>query len=150
MKVSIEPIRESDISGLVRIESDGVLSPLDEESLRRVVKAENYSCVVARPSARGSSRKIVGYALFTYSRLSLVIVSIAVAAEFRRMRVGTKLVGHMNDVAAVLGKTVMSTETHERREDFVYFLQSCKFEYDSCQKVGDGDCLWRFSRKVRK
>lgn len=150
MRIVIEPYSEEDRSSVLRIESEGVHNPLDEEGVFALLGGEQKSCIVARQAGRGVKYPAIGYAAFTWTKLSLVILSIAVDPEYRRNRIGTRLVERMNEVAAASRKNLIVVSCHERREDFTYFLRECGFSFDSSYQIPSGDSIWVFSRKVRK
>lgn len=150
MRITIEPYSDEDQAGVLRIETEGVCNPLDQEGVFQLLGGEQKSCIVARQSGRGVKYPVAGYAAFTWTKLSLVILSIAVDPEYRRNRIGTRLIDRMNDVAAASRKNLITCACHERREDFIYFLRECGFAFDSGYKLSTDDSIWVFSRKVRK
>ena len=150
MRIVIEPYKESDFSSIIRIEADGVYNPLDQDGVFSLVSSEHKSCIVARQAARNVEYPAIAYAAFTWTKLSLVVLSIAVDPDYRRQRIGMKLINHMSDIATASRKNLMVVSCHERREEFVSFLGACGFVFDNSYKISDGDCIWMFSRKVRR
>jgi ribosomal-protein-alanine N-acetyltransferase len=134
-----------DLPQMLAIEDDSFHEPWSEDEFTEQLRQKNVIAICAHAGGR-----IVGYVIYELHSRLLRVINLAVALEFRRNGIGTKLVNHLKE--KIGGRNRITAEVSERNTASHLFFRAVGFRatqvlHDWYANVDDDAYLFEFRSK---
>lgn len=111
------------VDGVSRIEHVSFPDPWPNAAFRHVISSPHHSKLTAIIDGA-----IVGYAILATSPDSCELINLAVAPEYRRSRIGWRLIAHHARMLQINPRRSILAPVSERNRDAQEFFKSCGFD----------------------
>lgn len=142
MRTTIRTYSSRDLPSIVDIEKS-LPQPLDAIGVQRFLNKRRHGCVVLC-----CRKKVVGYMLYAWSKLSYHIVSLVVCQESRREGIGTAAIKWLVGIGKATKKTAIECSVQEHRVALQCFLRSTGFTLIEVEKRAGLTDMYRFQRRL--
>jgi [ribosomal protein S18]-alanine N-acetyltransferase len=124
--VSIDLMRELDLTEIMTIEQESFISPWTKGMFIDELAVSHSQCLVARIS-QGKKSIIGGYIIFWIVADEAHLHNLAVRKEFRRQGLAQSFMAVMNEISKQVGLTVQTLEVRESNTEAINLYRKCGF-----------------------